>query len=71
MESLAELRAREAEVAREHEWMQELIVEIADKMAAERDAQSFRLLCHQSIAVGQRRVELTMRIAELEGFAGN
>jgi hypothetical protein len=27
-------------------------------------------LCHQSIVVGQRRVQLEMRIAELEGQGG-
>jgi hypothetical protein len=67
METLSELRARAAEVAREHEWMQDLIAKMADRMSAQRDAHTFRLLCHQSIAVGQRRVELQMRIAELEG----
>lgn len=41
--------------------MQSLIVSIADAMAAECDAQSFRLLCHQSIAVASahRRIDVS------------
>jgi hypothetical protein len=35
--------------------------------AEQGDAQAFRLMQAQAMAVGQRRIELSMRIAELEG----
>jgi hypothetical protein len=75
-ESIAVLRAREDEVARERDWLHEAINRVArtmsdhgtgdhgtgegpDSSAAATDA--FRLLQHQAMAVGQRRVELRLR----------
>ena len=64
--SLPELRAAEAEVAREWRWLHEALNEIARVRAGQGDAQVFRLMQAQAMAVGQRRIELSMRIAELE-----
>ena len=64
--SLPELRAAEAEVAREWRWLHDALNEIARVRAEQGDAQAFRLMQAQAMAVGQRRIELSMRIAELE-----
>ena len=66
---LPELRAAEAEVAREWQWLVEALNEIARVRAEQGDAQAFRLMQAQAMVVGQRRIELSMRIAELEGRA--
>jgi len=76
-ESVAELRAREDEVVREWEWLHEAVNRVARVMAeddgTERPSRStlaatdaFRLLQHQAMAVGQRRVELRLKLAALE-----
>ena len=76
-ESAIELRAREEEVAREWEWLHEAVNRVARTLAeADGAGQShegsnaatdaFRLLQHQAMAVGQRRVELRLRLAALE-----
>jgi hypothetical protein len=64
--------AAEAEVAREWRWLHDALNEIARVRAEQGDAQAFRLMQAQAMAVGQRRIELSMRIAELEriGAAG-
>ena len=64
--SLQELRAAEAEVAQEWRWLHDALNEIARVRAEQGDAQAFRLMQAQAMAVGQRRIELSMRIAELE-----
>ena len=64
-QSLPELRAAEAEVAREWRWLHDALNEIARVRAEQGDAQAFRLMQAQAV-VGQRRIELSMRIAELE-----
>jgi hypothetical protein len=61
------LRAAETEVAREWQWLHDALDEIARMRAEHGDAQAFRLMQAQAMAVGQRRLELSMRIAELEG----
>jgi hypothetical protein len=66
-ESLAEVRAREAEVAREWEWLQDTLNKVARGRAGDDEVHAFRLLQHQAAAVGQRRVELQMEMARLEG----
>lgn len=66
-ETLAEFRAREAEIAREWTWLNDALNSVARAMADNEDARAFRLLHAQAMAVGQRRVELSLRIAELEG----
>ena len=67
MESLAELRAREEEVGREWEWLHSSLNEIARVRADRGDAAAFRLMQQQAMRVGQRRVELRMKMAEREG----
>ncbi len=79
-ESAIELRAREDEVAREWEWLHEVVNRLARTMAVNETlggdvstsipslaaTDAFRLLQHQAMAVGQRRVELRLRLAVLE-----
>jgi hypothetical protein len=68
--NLPELRAAEAEVAREWRWLHEALNEIARVRAEQGDAQAFRLMQAQAMVVGQRRIELSMRIAEQERISG-
>ena len=70
MESLAELRAREAEVAREWQWLHDSLNTVARARSENGDAAAFRLMQAQAMRVGQRRIELSLRIAEIEGPAG-
>jgi hypothetical protein len=76
-ESVAVLRAREEEVAREWEWLHEAINRVARVLASDDGAgdngeasiaatDAFRLLQHQAMAVGQRRVELRLKLSALE-----
>ena len=67
MDELAELVAREQEVEREWQWLHNALNEIARARADQSDAAAFRLMQHQAMRVGQRRVELRLRMAELEG----
>jgi len=67
MEGLAELRARQDEVAREWHWLHDTLNRVARVRAEQGDAHVFRLLQAQAMAVGQRRLELSVRIAEIEG----
>lgn len=66
MESGEVLRAREAEVAREWEWLQEAIHLVAHAKAEREPVDAFRLLQHHAMDIGQRRVEITMQLAALE-----
>lgn len=66
MDSILELRAREDEVAREWEWLNEAINLVARARADDEADNAFRLLQQQAMAVGQRRVELRLKMAELE-----
>ena len=66
-ESLAELRAREDEVGREWKWLVDALNEVARERAEKGEVQAFRLMQHQAMRVGQRRVELQMEMARLEG----
>jgi hypothetical protein len=65
-QSLLELRSAEAEVARKWQWLHDALNEIARVRAEQADAQAFRLMQAQAMAVGQRRIELSIRIAQLE-----
>jgi hypothetical protein len=65
-DTIAELRAREEEVAREWEWLNDAVNLVARARADRETDNAFRLLQQQAIAVGQRRVELRLRMAELE-----
>lgn len=66
MDSISELRAREDELSREWEWLNETINLVARARAEDETDNAFRLLQQQAMAVGQRRVELRLRMAELE-----
>ncbi len=70
MESLGELRVREQEAAREWNWLQEALNSVARVRVENGDPVAFRLLQAQAVAVGQRRVELSLQIAAIEGPAG-
>ena len=66
-DTIVELRAAEREVAREWQWLHETLNEIARVRAEHGDAEAFRRMQAQAMVVGQRRIELSMRIAQLEG----
>lgn len=66
-ETISELRAAEREVAREWQWLHDTLNEIARVRAERGEAEAFRRMQTQAIVVGQRRIELSMRIARLEG----
>ncbi len=78
-ESAIELRAREDEVAREWEWLHEAINRVARAMSGDGAGEgpevssaatdAFRLMQHQAMVVGQRRVELRLRLAEIAADA--
>lgn len=70
MDSISELRAREDEVAREWEWLNEALNLVARARAEDETDNAFRLLQQQAMAVGQRRVELRLRMADLEASWG-
>lgn len=68
METLSELRAREDEIARQWEWLQEALNEVARVRSERGDAEAFRLIQGQAMEIGQRRVQIWMQMAELEGM---
>jgi hypothetical protein len=70
MDTLAELRAREEEVAREWHWLHEALNEVARVRAENGDAAAFRLMQGQAMRVGQRWIQLSLRIASMEGPPG-
>jgi hypothetical protein len=65
--SLVELRAREEEVSREWEWLHNALNAVARARAEQGDAEAFRLMQAQAMRVGQRRIQLSLQIAEIEG----
>src|SRR5436190_22865329 len=67
MESVAELRAREQEVAREWQWLHDALNTVARVRAENGDAAAFRLMQAQAMRVGQRRIELSLQIAAGKG----
>jgi hypothetical protein len=64
MKSLAELRSREAQVSREWQWRHDALNTRA--RAEYGDATAFQLMQAQAMRVGQRRVELSLQIAQWE-----
>ena len=66
MEHADIIRAREEEVAREWEWLQNAINLVARALSGETGADAFRLLQHHAIDIGQRRVELAQKLAYAE-----
>ena len=69
MASLTELRAREQEVAREWQWLHDALNAVARARAENGDAEAFRLMQAQAMRVGQRRIELSLQIAAIQGPA--
>ncbi len=66
-ETLSEVRAREAELKREWEWLQDLLYKVARMRADQQDTRVFAMLQHQALLVGERRVHMQTRMAELGG----
>jgi hypothetical protein len=66
METLAELRAREEEIGREWQWLQDALNAVARARVEQGNSHAFRLMQEQAVRVGQRRVELRLRMAALE-----
>jgi hypothetical protein len=66
-DKLTELRIREEEAAREWQWLQDTLNKVARGRAGDDEVHAFRLLQHQAVVVGQRRVELQIEMARLEG----
>jgi len=60
------IRAREQEVARQWEWLQDAIDLVAGARYGESDADAFRLLQHHVMEIGRRRVELAHDLANAE-----
>jgi hypothetical protein len=67
MITLAELKAREEELEREWLWLVEALNTVARARAEQGDAAAFRLMQSQAMRVGQRRVEVRLRMAALKG----
>jgi hypothetical protein len=68
-DGLSELRAREEELAREWEWLNDTLNEVARARSEQADAKAFRLMQRHAMAVGQRRVEVALRMSAL-GWRG-
>ena len=66
MDNLDILRAREEEVGRERQWLYDVINRVARARADEENAHGFRILREQARIVGQRRVELRLKMAKQE-----
>jgi hypothetical protein len=61
------IRAREEEVAREWQWLQDAINLVAGARSGEAaDADAFRLLQHHAMDIGHRRVKLAQELANAE-----
>jgi hypothetical protein len=63
---LAEWQDAEEELEREWLWLVEALNTVARARAEHGDAAAFRLMQHQAVRVGQRRVELRMQMAQLD-----
>lgn len=57
----------DAVVAREWQWLHEILNKVARGRAGDDEVHAFRLLQHHAVAVGQRRVELQIEMARLGG----
>ena len=64
MTTLAELKACEEELEKEWLWLVEALNTVARARAEQGDAAAFRLMQHQAVRVGQRRVELRLQMAQ-------
>ena len=70
MPALTELKARAEEVQREWHWLHATLNEVARIHEEHGAVSAFRLLHDQAMAVGQRRLELSMMIAAAENAPG-
>lgn len=61
---------RGEELAREWQWLVDVLNTIASARAERAEPEAFRLLQQQCVAVGQRRVEVNLRIAARTGPPG-
>ena len=66
-DKLTELRIREEEAAHEWQWLQDTLNKVARGRNKDEEIHAFRLLQHQAMAIGQRRVELQIEMARLAG----
>ena len=66
MERADIIRAREEEVAREWQWLQDVINLVAQAQSGESEAAAFRLLQHRAMDTGRRRVQLAQELANAE-----
>jgi hypothetical protein len=64
------MQAREDELAREWQWLVDVLNKVARARAEHSELEAFRLLQQQCVAVGQRRVEFNLRIESLNGPPG-
>jgi hypothetical protein len=69
MESIDALKAREDELEREWLWLVEALNTVARARAEHGEAHAFRLMQHQAMRVGERRVSVRLAMARLEGEA--
>jgi hypothetical protein len=69
-DGISELRAREEEIARGLEWLNEVLNLVARARAEDKADNAIWLLQRQAVAVGQGRVDLRLRMAELEVKGG-
>jgi hypothetical protein len=69
-ETVETLRAREEEISREWQWLYDALNEVARARANREDATAFAMLQRQALAIGQRRVQLQIQLAECEKAAG-
>src|SRR5262245_57417677 len=53
--------------SREWQWLHDALNQVARARAEQGDAAAFRLMQAQAMAVGQRRVALRLKMAQLEG----
>ena len=66
MDGLAELRARQQEIEREWQWLHDALNTVARARAEHGDATAFQLMQAHAMRVGQRRVELSLQVAQWE-----
>lgn len=66
MDTIEQITAREEELAREWTWILDTRHTVARARAEQGETHAFRLLQAQAVAVGQSRVEMMLKRAELE-----
>ena len=66
MDTMDQLKVREQEVAREWEWLQDLLNKVARMRADQQDTRMFQMLQHQALIVGELRVHLHCQLANMQ-----